>query len=212
MSEEPKDEEHSSDNDFQIFSTGEDKLKLLGELLSNESSRRILVLLTSQELTANDLAEKAGMRLSLVIHHLKKMQQIDIVQISRVGKNSKNHQRKYYLAKPGMLILPQKSVDAAKKSKTLSNSLKRILKYSIIGVAGIATWFGTSYSPKQEIITPDQIIKPSDDITDFSGNGTIIQSIPDQTFSVDAFVPVVVTLLVISCCLFLLWISKNKKD
>jgi len=136
---------NSSDimNHVHIFSNDDENLKLLGELLSNESSRKILLMLVNQEMTANDIANKLNIRLSLVIHHLKKMQDADIVKISKIGKNSKNRDLKYYLAKQGILILPKKPSLVAKQSKSLSNSLNRILRYCSIGIISVLSGFVT---------------------------------------------------------------------
>lgn len=131
---------------IEIFSSDDDKLKFLGELLSNESSRKILLLLTTHEMSANDLSEKTNLRLSLVIHHLNKMQQAGIVKIVKTEKNTKNHDVKYYSAKSGIMILPQIASKKAKTSKTFQNSLKRIMRFSSIAIAGIASWLVTQAS------------------------------------------------------------------
>ncbi|MGI0057696.1 MAG: ArsR family transcriptional regulator [Nitrosarchaeum sp.] len=125
---------------IEILSSGDEKLKFLGELLSNESSRKILLMLTDHEMSANELSEKTNLRLSLIIHHINKMQQIGLVKISKIGKNSKNHDVKYYLAKSGIIILPQEISEKAKISKSLSLSLKRIMRFSAIIFAGIVSW------------------------------------------------------------------------
>ena len=51
--------------------------------------------------------------------------------------NSKRHQMKCYSAKAGILILPKTACEKAKCSKSLSGSLKRVLRLSVIGMAGI---------------------------------------------------------------------------
>lgn len=140
--------EASKENDevydkIEILSSGDEKLKYLGELLSNESSRKILLMLTEQTMSANELSEKTNLRLSLIIHHLNKMQQVGIVKISKIGKNSKNHDVKYYSAKSGIVILPQTVSEKAKSSKSLSLSLKRIMRFSAIGISGFVSWLIT---------------------------------------------------------------------
>lgn len=131
---------------IEILSSNDEKLKFLGELLSNESSRNILLILNNQEMSANDLSEKTGLRLSLIIHHLNKMQQVGIVKISKIGKNSKNHDVKYYSAKHGIIILTEEAAHRAKKSKTFLNATKRVFRFASIGVAGLLGWFIMDYS------------------------------------------------------------------
>ena len=126
----------------EILSTDDEKIKLIGSLLSNDASRNILKLLFEQEMTANDIAKKTGMLLSLVIFHLQKMQEAGIVTISKIGKNSKGHDMKYYgTTKLAVIILPSKFSEKAKKSKSLFNSLRKIYKFTAIGIMAILSWF-----------------------------------------------------------------------
>jgi DNA-binding transcriptional ArsR family regulator len=126
---------------IEVFSSEDDKLKFLGELLSNESSRQILLLLTNQEMSANELSEKTNLRLSLVIHHLKKMQQVGIVKIVKTEKNTKNHDMKYYSAKSGIMIFSQEASERAKKSKIFQLSVKKVFKFASIAISGLVSWF-----------------------------------------------------------------------
>ncbi|HXG06594.1 MAG TPA: winged helix-turn-helix domain-containing protein, partial [Nitrososphaera sp.] len=66
-------DEFPLDETVTIFSNEDADLKLLGELLSNESSRAILMLLSEQEMTASELARTIGISLSVTLHHLDKM-------------------------------------------------------------------------------------------------------------------------------------------
>lgn len=74
-------EENQISNKVEFFTTEDDKLKFLGEILSNDSSRQILILLINQEMSADEISKKTNLRLSLVIHHLNKMQKAGIFQL-----------------------------------------------------------------------------------------------------------------------------------
>ena len=65
-----------------IFSSEDEKLKMLGELLSNKSSRDIVKLLAYEEMYINEISKKLDMRSSLVIHHLKKLRALGLLQIT----------------------------------------------------------------------------------------------------------------------------------
>lgn len=125
----------------EILSTDDEKIKLIGSLLSNDASRGILKLLFERDMTAYELAQKTGIRLSLVIFHLQKMQGVGIVTISKIGKNTKGHDMKFYGAtRLALIILPSKFSEKAKNSKSLNNSLKKILKFTAIGLGGLVSW------------------------------------------------------------------------
>ena len=126
----------------EIISTDDIKIKSVGELLSSDSSRSILKLLFDQTLTANQIAQKTGISLLLVIYHLKKMQEMGIVKITNVGKNVKAQDMKYYTSsKFAIVILPSNVTEKARTSKSLANSFKTIYRFAAIAVAAVATWF-----------------------------------------------------------------------
>ena len=132
---------------IEIISTEDEKIKSVGELLSSDSSRAILKLLFDDSLTANQIAQKTGISLPLVIYHLKKMQDMSIVKISSVGKNVKAQDMKYYTTtKFAIVILPSGLSQKAKTSKSLANSFKTIYRFASIGVAGVATWFISQFA------------------------------------------------------------------
>lgn len=184
--------EDSIKNDVEIFSTEDEKLKLLGELLSNESSRTIFALLIKNEMTANEISEKTGLRLSLVIHHLNKMQSARIVEITKIVTNSKNHDMKYYQAKSAVLIFPKEASEKALASKSLSLSLKRILRFSAIGVSGLISWFISS-----------MMLKPSITL-DRSGGPRIIEGYE--------YMSIIISLSIIICGLIInQFLTENQK-
>ena len=132
---------------IEIISTEDEKIKSVGELLSSDSSRAILKLLFEDIMTANQIAQKTGISLPLVIYHLKKMQEMGVVKVSNVGKNVKAQEMKYYTTtKFAIVILPSSLSQKAKTSKSLANSFKTIYRFASIGVAGIATWFVSQFA------------------------------------------------------------------
>ncbi len=127
-----------------IYDTDDEKLRILGEVLITDASRTILKLLLDQTLTANEVATKTGHSLQLVRYHLKKMQDAGLVEISKVGKNTKSHDMKYYTAtKFAIVIVPSKFSDKAKSSKSLFKSFRSIYRFGAIGIAAIGSWFAT---------------------------------------------------------------------
>ena len=141
----PNNEENSDEieTNVQIFSNKDEKLKCLGKMLNSDSSRAILLLLIEKEMTANEIADQTKQSLSLVIHHLNKMMQANIVTINKITSNTKNQPMKYYTAKSGIIILPEKVVEKAKESKLFLKSLKTIMKFAVIGVVATISFFVT---------------------------------------------------------------------
>lgn len=125
---------------IKIISTTDERLKIIGEILSNESSRQIYSLLIQKELATMQICKDTNLPLSLVLHHLNKMLSVELVLISKIGKSEKNQDMKFYKAKSGIMILPNEALDIAKKSKLFSNSVNKILKFVGIGIAGTSSW------------------------------------------------------------------------
>jgi len=166
-----------------ILSTEDEKLKIIGEILSSDSSRSILKLLFNQSLTANQIAQKTEMSLPLVIHHLKKMQSAQVVKITNVGKNSKAHDMKYYtIDKLAIVILPSEMTQPAKKSKSLFNSFKRIHRLATLGGISIAAWFSSQFLQNQTSI-PETVQSKIPSMESDSAQ-SMIRAIPEQTENV----------------------------
>jgi len=166
-----------------ILSTEDEKLKIIGEILSSDSSRSILKLLFNQSLTANQIAQKTEMTLPLVIHHLKKMQSAQVVKITNVGKNSKAHDMKYYtIDKLAIVILPSEMTQPAKKSKSLFNSFKRIHRLATLGGISIAAWFSSQFLQNQTSI-PETVQSKIPSMESDSAQ-SMIRAIPEQTENV----------------------------
>jgi DNA-binding transcriptional ArsR family regulator len=150
MTDEKRHDGTSNKNDMnekiEILSTEDDRIKTMGELLSNDSSRGILKLLLDDTMSANQIAQKMEISLQLVIYHLKKMRELGIVNVM-----SKENDTKYYAStKFVFVILSSKASEKAKKSKSLFNSLKRIHRFAAIGISGLVSWIVLQNMPNPE--------------------------------------------------------------
>lgn len=144
-----------------IYDTDDDRLRALGEVLITDVSRTILKLLFEQTLAANEIATKTGFSLQLVRYHIKKMQDVGLVEISKIGKNTKSHDMKYYAAtKFAIVIVPSKFSEKTRSSKSLFKSFKSIYRLGAVGIATISSWFaaaafqGTQYIASSSNLTP----------------------------------------------------------
>lgn len=132
--------ENNSENSIQIFPTNDYRLKFLGEIFSNESSRKILTLLLDSELTVMEISKKSGFSANLIIHHLKKMMESEIVTITKELKTSRGRPLKFYRAKSAFVIVSKGVAKRATKSKSLRKTLEKITRFSVIGIIGSLTW------------------------------------------------------------------------
>jgi predicted transcriptional regulator len=135
MSEDNKNPEEITEK-IKIMATDDAKIKSFGELLTNDSSRAILQLLFNEELTALQISEKTRISLQLVKYHIIKLQDLGVVKVTKIEKNSKSQDMKFYTAsKFSMVIVPPKYSEKTKESKLLVRSFRNIYKIAGFGIA-----------------------------------------------------------------------------
>ena len=171
--------------DVNLYSSSEDRIKFLGEALGNDISRRMLLMLSKSEMTAYEVARDAELSLSLVAHHLKKMQSAGLVRVSRVSKNSKNRDMKHYRAASIIMVVPEGAYDKAKSSKLLSLSLRKIMRFAAIGIAGLVSWLVAAQ------------VNVADDVWYLAEDGQFVPTVAEPFASVVVGLGVVVAGLVL---------------
>ncbi|RNJ76595.1 MAG: ArsR family transcriptional regulator [Nitrosopumilus sp. H13] len=155
---------------IRIMATDDEKIKSFGEVLTNDSSREILQLLFNDRLSAAQIAQKTGISLQLARYHLNKLQDLGVVKISRIEKNSKSQDMKIYSAtKFSIVIVPPKLSEKTKKSKMLVMSFRHIYKVAGFGIAaGFSGLLSLSALSERQSAQPaiEPIPGPLDDSAD----------------------------------------------
>ena len=193
MTEKPGGNIQDGSDKVKIYSSNEKRVKFLGDVLASDASRSIFLLLAQGELPAGRIADKTGMSLALVTHHLEKMQNAGVVQVSKVSKNAKNRDMKHYRAVLAILIIPEESHGRARDSRALALSLRRILRFSAIGIAGVSTWLAVKYAGFTEPATAPTAPEPSMPTT--PEPGTVPTALdPFASITSEPLVPIVVGL------------------
>ncbi|MDH3736970.1 MAG: winged helix-turn-helix domain-containing protein [Nitrosopumilus sp.] len=143
-----------------MFATDDEKIKSFGEIFTNNSSREILQLLFNEELTATQISQRTEISLQLVKYHLNKLQNLGVVKISKIEKNSKSQDMKIYSAtKFSIVIVPPKLSEKTKESKLLVRSFRHIYKVAGLGIAtGLSGLFSLSLlQQEREIPVNDSV-------------------------------------------------------
>lgn len=148
--------ENNNENDsknfdkIKVFSSDDEKLKILGELLSNKSSRDIIKLLIDKEMYTNEIAKKLELRVSLVIHHLQKMEAIGLLEINNKKIVRKGEEHRFFRISQGMLIVPNESKEVINEG-FFRGVFHSSVKFMVIGIASIFSGVFSSFIsfPKQ---------------------------------------------------------------
>ena len=126
--------DEEGNDEIKVLSTDE-SLKILGELLGNESSRKMIKALIDRAMYANEIARDLELRPNLVVHHLRKMESIGLLEITSKKIIRKGVERRHFRIAKGLLVLP------GTQNKDEVRFLKRILRGSVrfvaLGIAGL---------------------------------------------------------------------------
>jgi len=196
-----------SDEDHKIKVFGsDDNLKALGELLSNETSRKIMIHLMKQEMYTNEISTKLDIRISLVIHHLKKMEDLGLVEITNKKIVKKGEKHRFFKIDSDLFITLNNTKEKIKEKGILKRIFSDGMKFTMIGVTGLASWFSLTSNNVQQISESRSTLRDtSSDIL----NQTIIFVESDTQYHFDPIISI--PIIILSCCLFLFWFSRKHK-
>jgi len=127
-------------NKIKIIHNNDHELKLIGELLSNDTSRKIIKLLISQESYTNEIATKLDIRVSLVIHHLKKLEELGILEITEKRIAKKGNLHRHFKMIPGLFVMPNETKEEVEEKGTLKKIFKEGIKFVAIAMVGSFVW------------------------------------------------------------------------
>ena len=200
-------------NKVKIFSSDDEKLKLLGELLSNKSSRDIIKLLINNEMYTNTIADKLDLRVNLVIHHLKKLEDLGLLQIQNKTITKKGIDHKHYRINPYFFLAPSGIEEEIQKKGTLKKIFKDGIRFVGVAIAGIFTWFSSQSLqnvevPESSVVTPD-VIPDATVVGNITSNDQTVSFATDFPF--DILLSIILTISVISIGLVLIFVKKRKK-
>lgn len=176
----------------------DDNLKTLGELLSNDSSRKIIYHLMNKKMYTNELATKLDMRVSLVIHHLKKLEDLRIVEISEEKIKRKGIKHRFFKIDSDIFVTINKSKEEIEEKGFLKRIFAEGVRFMVVGIAAISTSFA-SFSMVNKI-----------QVNRGSSNNIATSSFTNFIDLVDFYtIPIISTFIVIASCLFLILYSKK---
>ena len=156
------------DDQIKIFDSDDKSLKLLGELLSNDTSRRIIKLLIEKESYTNEISTKLDIRVSLVIHHLKKLEELGLLEINHKQIVKKGNNHRYFRMIPGLFLAPSQTKEEIENSGFLKKIFREGIKFASVIFLTIFTL--KVFSADENI--PVEVLETNDNsnYSDFSRN------------------------------------------
>ena len=112
---------------LEIISTEDERIKIIGEELANDTGRAIFGKISQGIVSPNDLAKALNISLPLINWHINRLLSVGLVKVEKIELSSKNKQMKYYgPVKTALVIIPPEnsSDNGASNSKKESVMLK----------------------------------------------------------------------------------------
>ena len=92
---------------LEIISTEDERIKIIGEELANDTGRAIFGKISQGIASSNDLAKALNISLPLINWHINRLLSVGLVKIEKIELSSKNKQMKYYgPVKTALVIIP----------------------------------------------------------------------------------------------------------
>jgi len=135
-----KAEEH-----LEIISTEDERIKIIGEELANDTGRAIFGKISQGIASPNDLAKALNISLPLINWHINRLLSVGLVKVEKIKLSSKNKQMRYYgPVKTALVIIPPENLSYNGKSQTKKETvLLKLRQYLasfaafVVGASGI---------------------------------------------------------------------------
>ena len=127
--------------EIKVFGNDDESLKTLGQLLSNETSRKIIQLLTHKEMYTNQISKKLGIQMNITIFHLKKLVELGLLIVTHKQIVKKGVDHKYYKMVPNMFVTSTQPKKELHENGFLKKFFKDGIKFTSIILATIISFF-----------------------------------------------------------------------
>ncbi|HXX05302.1 MAG TPA: winged helix-turn-helix domain-containing protein [Candidatus Bathyarchaeia archaeon] len=128
---------------IEIMSTEDERIKIIGEELANDTGRAIFGKISQGISSSNDLAKALNVSLPLVTWHINRLLSVGLIKIEKIEMSSKNKKMKYYgPVKTALVIIPPENPnDGAPNSKkdTILMKLRHYIASFAAAIVGGAT-------------------------------------------------------------------------
>jgi hypothetical protein len=92
---------------IEVISTEDERIKIIGEELANDTGRAIFGKISQGVSSTNDIAKSLNISLPLVNWHINRLLGVGLIKIEKIELSSKNKQMKYYgPVKTAFVIVP----------------------------------------------------------------------------------------------------------
>ena len=155
MAENEKDEDLSvkPEEYIEVISTEDERIKIIGEELANDTGRAIFGKISQGIASSNELAKTLGISLPLVNWHINRLLGVGLIKVEKVEMSQKNKQMKYYApVKTALVIIPPENSSAkGSKKETVLMKLRHYMASIVSFVVGASGIYMLEKTQSQQV-------------------------------------------------------------
>jgi DNA-binding transcriptional ArsR family regulator len=164
---------------IEVISTEDERIKIIGEELANDTGRAIFGKISQGVASTNDLAKSLDISLPLVNWHITRLLGVGLIKIEKIELSSKNKQMKYYgPVKTAFVIVPPGIPSENNISKSKKDAIFLQLRHYLASIAAFVVTGSAIY-----LVGKNQMENQTQNISEIAG-----KSIP-HTSSLRAAAP-----------------------
>lgn len=165
---------------IEVISTEDERIKIIGEELANDTGRAIFGKISQGVLSTNDLAKSLNISLPLVNWHITRLLGVGLIKVEKIELSSKNKQMKYYgPVKTAFVIVPPGSPSENNVSKSKKDAIFLQLRHYLASIAAFVVTGSTIY-----LVEKSQVTNQSENIPEIAS-----KSVTHATSSLRAAAP-----------------------
>ena len=137
---------------LEIISTEDERIKIIGEELANDTGRAIFGKISQGIASPNDLAKALNISLPLINWHINRLLSVGLVKVEKIELSSKNKQMKYYgPVKTALVIIPpENSSDNGPSQAKKETVLLKLRQYLASFAAFVVGAYGIYFAEKSQ--------------------------------------------------------------
>ena len=121
---------------IEVISTEDERIKIIGEELANDTGRAIFGKISQGVSSTNDLAKSLNISLPLVNWHINRLLGVGLIKVEKIELSSKNKQMKYYgPVKTAFVIVPPANPTENNVSKSKKEAIFMQLRHYLASIA-----------------------------------------------------------------------------
>ena len=135
---------------IEVISTEDERIKIIGEELANDTGRAIFGKISQGVSSTNDLAKSLDISLPLVNWHITRLLGVGLIKIEKIELSSKNKQMKYYgPVKTAFVIVPPGTSSESKVPQSKKDAIFLQLRHYLASIAAFVITGSTIYLMEQ---------------------------------------------------------------